>query len=216
MELYNAQAMPLSNDPKLKAVQEKILRGEPLSVMEKVTAGRDQTIRDLAGYKLKSDHCYRAVSEKMFQLYQEKGFIVGTGADDEYQEYVENGKTFNNNKGVDWYLGGVALKYGDIILECPADKEYFTPADDNGTHLSFDPNVRFLKSSGAKKPIPMTMITHVFDVKELKAQKDKENLEQFLKVRELDRQKMAQLREQQLISLNQSALTDENIVGKAR
>lgn len=216
MELYNAQTMPLSNDPKLKAVQEKILRGEPLSVMEKVTAGRDQTIKDLAGYKLKQDHCYRAVSEKMFQLYQAKGFIVGTGADDEYQEYVEDGKTFNNNKGVDWYLGGVALKYGDIILECPADKEYFTPADDNGTHLSFDPNVRFMKSSGAKKPIPMTMITHVFDVKDLKSQKDKENLEQFLKIREIDRQKMAQLREQQLNALNQSTLTDDSVIGKAR
>ncbi len=135
MELYNAQTMPLSNDLKLKAVQEKILRGEPLTVMEKVIAGRDQTFKELAGYKLKPDHCYRAVSEKMFKLYQEKGFIVGNGTDDEYQEYVEDGKTYNNNRGVDWYLGGVALKYGDIILECPADKEYFVPADDNGTRI---------------------------------------------------------------------------------
>lgn len=62
----------------------------------------------------------------------------------------------------------------------------------------------------------MTMITHVFDAKELKAQHDKENLEQFLKVRELDRQKMVQLREQQLMSLNQSTLTDDNVVGKTR
>ena len=45
---------------------------------------------------------------------------------------------------------------------------------------------------------------------------NRDNLEQFLKVREIDRQKMSQLREQQLMSLNQSTLTDENIVGKAR
>ena len=192
MELYNTQTMPLSSNPKLNAVQKKILSGEKLSMMERVAAGRDQTIKKIANYSLKPDHCYRAVSEKMFQLYQEKGFIVGTGIDDEYQEYVEDGKTFNNNKGVDWYLGGVALKYGDIILECPADKEYFVPADDNGNKLSYDPSVKFFKSSGAKKPIPMTMITNVFDVKQLKQQTDKENLEQFLKIREFDRQRMTQ------------------------
>lgn len=45
---------------------------------------------------------------------------------------------------------------------------------------------------------------------------NRDNLEQFLKVSEIDRQKMSQLREQQLMSLNQSILTDENIVGKAR
>lgn len=216
MELYNVQTMPLSNEPKLRAVQEKILRGEMLSVMEKVVAGRDHTIRDLTGYKLKPDHCYRAVSERTYQRYLDAGFVLGERANDEYREYVEDGKTFNNNSGVDWFLGGVALKYGEIILECPADKEYFVPAFDNGTHLSFDPNVRHFKSSGTKKPIPMTMITHVFDAKELKAQHDKENLEQFLKVRELDRQKMVQLREQQLMSLNQSTLTDDNVVGKTR
>lgn len=45
---------------------------------------------------------------------------------------------------------------------------------------------------------------------------NKVNLEDFLKIREVDRQRMAQLREQQLMSLNQSVLTDENMMGKAR
>ncbi len=195
MELYNANTMPLSNNPKLKAVQEKLLKGEELTVMEKVIAGRDHPIKELANYKLKPDHCYRAVNERTYQKYLENGFVLGESTDDEYIE-------FENNKGVDWYLGGVELKYGDIVLECPADKEYFTPACDNGSGMSYDPNVRFFKSSGAKNPIPMTMITNVFDVKELKSQKDKENLEKFLKIRELDRQRMMQLRQQQLENAN--------------
>ena len=62
----------------------------------------------------------------------------------------------------------------------------------------------------------MTMITNVFDVKQLKQQTDKENLEQFLKIREFDRQRMTQLREQQLMNLNQSVLADNNTVGKVR
>ncbi len=74
----------------------------------------------------------------------------------------------------------------------------------------FDPNVRFLKSSGAKKPIPMTMITNVFDARELKANLDKENLEQFLRFREIDKQNMTQLLEQQLQE------TDSMTEGKSR
>lgn len=44
---------------------------------------------------------------------------------------------------------------------------------------------------------------------------NKLNLEDFLKIREINRQKMAQLREQQLMTLNQSVLSDD-VVGKAR
>ena len=175
MELYNAQTMPLSKNPRLRAVQEKIIKGEPLTMPEKMIAGRDHPVKEIAGYQLKPDHAYRAVSVEMLELYKEKGFICGAGPDDEYQEYEENGEIFNNNRGVDWYLGGAALKYGYIVLECPADKEYFIPAYDNGNGMSFDPTVRFLKSSGAKKPIPITMLTNVFDVRQIKEQQDEEN-----------------------------------------
>ena len=200
MELYNSQTMPLSNDERLRAVQEKVINGEDLTMPDKMIAGRDHPIKVINGYELKSDHAYRVISEELFEIYREKGYIFGTGPDDEYLEYEENGKVYNNNKGVDWYLGGAELKYGDIVLECPADKEYFTPAFDNGSKMSFDPTDRFLKSSGAKKPIPVSMITRVFNVKQIKQRNNQLNNEEFLKLRELDRQRLAQLRQHQLMT----------------
>ncbi len=211
MELYNSQNMPLSNDSRLKVIQEKIIRGEALTLSEKIMAGRDHPVKEINGYQFKPDHAYRVVSERLFEIYKEKQLIVGTGPDDEYLEYEENGKTFNNNKGVDWYLGGAELKYGDIILECPADKEYFTPAFDNGNGMSMDPTIKFLKSSGAKKPIPTSMITRVINVKMIKERKNELNRAEFLKLRDLDRQRLAQLRQQQLMasitSVEQGQLT---------
>lgn len=209
MELYNAQTMPLSNDSRLRAVQEKIIKGESLTISEKMIAGRDHPVKELAGYHLKPDHAYRAISEELYELYKKEGFIYGTNPNDEYQEYEENGKIFNNNRGVDWYLGGVSLKYGEIILECPADKEYFTPAYDNGSGMSFDPTVRFLKSSGAKKPIPITMLTNVFDARKIKEQQAKQDTENFMKMRELDQQRMMQLRYQQLETLSIETQTEQ-------
>ena len=73
-------------------------------------------------------------------------------------EYIQDGQRFNNNKGVDWYLGGVSLRYGNVIIECPASKEYFCPAYDNGCHLSMNPTVRHMKSSGYINPVPMSMV----------------------------------------------------------
>ncbi len=194
MELYNALSMPLSSDPRLKAIQEKVIRGESLTVSEKMKVGRDFPVKEIDGYELKPDHAYRAISEQMFEIYKENGMIIGADSDDEYVEYEENGTVFNNNRGVDWYLGGAALKYGDIILECPADKEYFTPACDNGNRLSADPTVKFLKSSGARKPVPLSMITKIIDVRAIKEKRK----EEFLRLRGADRQRLTQLREQQL------------------
>ncbi len=187
MELYNSYTMPLSSDPRLREAQEKFIRGEPLTVSDKMIAGRDHPVKELLGYQLKPDYAYRAVSAELFEQYKKQGFIYGISPDDEYQEFEENGKVFNNNKGVNWYLGGVVLKYGDIILECPADKEYFTPAYDNGCGMSFDPTVRFLKSSGMRKPIPITMLTKVFDVREIKEQQAEQNEEDSLKMSKIVR-----------------------------
>ena len=186
MELYNSNTMPLSNDPIFREIQEKVIKGEPLTIVEKVKNGRDHPVKELYGYQLKPDHCYRAVSAELFEIYKKQGFIYGYGSDDEYQEYVENGKVFNNNKGVDWYLGGVSLKYGNydkIVIECPADKAYFTPAFDNGCRLSADPTVRHLKSSGMKNPIPITMLTNVFDIRKIQEQQAELNKEDKLKMR---------------------------------
>lgn len=192
MELYNSEKMPLSNNPQLRVVQEKIINGESLTIADKRIAGRDHPVKYINGYQLKPDHAYRAISYEMFEMYKEKGMVIGMEDNDEYYEYQENGIIYNNNKGINWYLGGVALKYGDIVLECPADKRYFIPAFDNGCTMSFDPTVRFLKSSGTKNPIPIDMITRVFDVKKLK----ENNLQEYLKTTQLNKQDLIQLREQ--------------------
>lgn len=162
MELYNSDLMQLSSNSERKIAQEKLLNGETLSLKEKMILGRDHPIKEINGYKLKPNCAYRAIRKKTFDLYKEKGMIIGDGIDDEFQEYADG--TYNN-KGVDWYLGGVSLKYGDIILECPADKNYFIPANDNGNAMSVDPTVKHLKSSGFQNPIPMSMITNVIDTR---------------------------------------------------
>ena len=54
--------------------------------------------------------------------------------------------------------GGCGPYEGRSCSECPASKEYFTPAYDNGCHLSYDPTIRHMKSSGYKNPVPMDMV----------------------------------------------------------
>lgn len=157
-ELYDVNNMPLSNDPKLRNIQEKYLNNEPLSLMDKIELGRDHTIKNIDGYQLKPNCVYRAISEKLYDKYLELGYVYGFNEDDEYIEYEIDGQKFNNNKGVDWYLGGVCLRYGNVIIECPAYKEYFVPAIDNGNRLSCDPYVRHMKSSSYKNPVPMDLI----------------------------------------------------------
>lgn len=165
MELYNANEMPLSDDEELRSIQLKVLNNQSLSMAEKIKIGRDHPLKECSGYQFKPDHVYRAMNHKLFDIYKKMGKIVGIDAADEYMEWEENGKKYNNNKGVDWYLGGVCLRYGDLIIECPADKEYFQPAYDNGNGLSADPTIKFMKSSGFKKPVPLSMITRVFAIK---------------------------------------------------
>lgn len=162
--------MPLSKDERLRKIQEKVSRGENLNILEKRLVGRDHPTKELFGYQLKPDHCYRTISRDLLEVYKKTGYIYGTSEDDEYQEYVENGQNYNNNKGVDWYLGGVELKYGEIVLECPAYKDYFVAANDFGSRMATDPNIRHMKSSGSKNPVPMSLITNVFDIKLMKEQ----------------------------------------------
>ena len=164
MDLYNANEMPLSNNNLLKNAQVKVLKNEELSLQEKMILGRDHPIKEYDGYIFKPDHVYRAISEELLNFYIEKGYIYGNDLNDEYIEYEENGKLYNNNRGVDWYLGGASLRYGDVIIECPAYKNYFIPASDNGNNLSFDPLVKHMKSSGYKNPVPISMITKIIKI----------------------------------------------------
>ncbi|MFZ2544794.1 MAG: hypothetical protein WAW80_02360 [Candidatus Saccharimonadales bacterium] len=151
--LYHIDQMPPAEDPTLRAIREKQLRGESLSLSESMKAGRDETVDALEDYELKPDHVYRAVGRKALEAYMQTGLIHGRGGlevtDDEYEE--------GNNKGVDWYLGGAALKYGAVLLEAPADPRYFVPAAQSGHALAKDPRVRHMKSSGATNPVPMDM-----------------------------------------------------------
>lgn len=162
--LYNSYEMPLSNNIDTLTAQKKVINGEMLSMKDKLHIGRDAVVRDLDGYELKPYCVYRAISPEMLKVYEESGFVIGASEDDEYQEYEEDGKTFNNNRGVDWYLGGVSLKYGSVVIECPADKEYFVPAFDNGNGMASDPLVKHFKSSGFKHPIPMNMVRVIYPI----------------------------------------------------
>ncbi len=157
-EYYNSNLMPLSMDRNLRIAQEKIINGEKISLKEKILLGRDHPVKIIGNYLLKPNCVYRAISKELYNKYLEYGYIYGNDENDEYIEYEKNGQIYNNNRGVDWYLGGVSLRYGEVIIECPALKQYFTPAYDNGCHLSFDPTVRHMKSSGFKNPVPVSMI----------------------------------------------------------
>ena len=86
------------------------------------------------------------------------------------------------------------------------------PSIDNGSHMTIDPTVRHMKSSPKANPVPFSMITNVFDYNKIKEQAKTE----FDAIRQQEMAKMAQLREQQLMSLSQSVLADENTMGKVR
>ena len=214
MELYDAKNMPLSSNPEIRTAQERYARGERFPTLH----GRDQRKikKELGDYKCKSNFCYRAISQETYEIYKNLGFIGDNRPNaQEYMESVdENEKAYNNNSGIDWFLGGAApgSEYGMIVIECPADMNYFQPAFDNGSDLTIDPTVRHMKSSPKANPIPFSMITNVFDYQKIKEQAKAE----FATIRQQEMEKISQLREQQLMNLNQSALNDENIVGKSR
>lgn len=146
---YHVDHMPPATDEVLRAVREKQLRGDTLSIAELMRAGRDDTVDTVGDYELKPDHAYRSVGQSGLEAYLASGLIEATGED---EDEFEEGK---NNSGVDWYLGAVALRYGDVILETPADPNYFVPALQNGHALAKDPRVRHMKSSGRLNPVPM-------------------------------------------------------------
>lgn len=150
--LYHTEHMPLPEDPALRVVREKQLAGEPLSIGEAMRAGRDTTYTEIDGISARPDHMYRTVDQQGLDAYMESGAVVGQGEDDEFHEG-------EGNKGVDWYLGGIATKYGDIILEMPADPTFAMPSIDYGSSLAKDPMVRHMKTSGTHNPVPMEHVT---------------------------------------------------------
>jgi hypothetical protein len=150
--LYHADLMPPAENETLRAVREKQLAGVALNMTELMRAGRDTTVDAIGEYELKPDHVYRAVGRDALEAYQLHGMVVATGEEDD--EFIEG----LNNAGVDWFLGGAAPKYGSVVLETPADPDYFVPAHDNGHALAKDPKVRHMKSSGRLNPVPMDKV----------------------------------------------------------
>ena len=209
MELYNVKIMPLSNDSNRRMAQERFARGERFATLY----GRDQSKikKELGTYQCKPNYCYRAISQETYELYKNSGFISDNRPNaKEYMESVdENGKVFTNNSGIDWFLGGAApgSEYGMIVIECPADVNYFQPAFVNGCDLPIDPNVRHMKSSPKANPIPFSMITNVFDYKKIKEQAKAE----FDTIRQQEVEKMTKLRQQQLIPTNQLQETQQRV-----
>lgn len=188
MELYNVKDMSLSNDPEIRSIQEKQLQGLNLSITDKMilmkkSYGRDNTINKIGEYICKPDHCYRCVSPDTLERYRKCGYIK----DERREDFIEG----VNNQGIDWYLGGTmpCKTYGYIIIECPADKEYFVPANDNGLKMSNDVNVRHMKSSPQKNPVPMNMVTNIFDYTKILEQQ-RVHLEELRKESEMLKQQL--------------------------
>ena len=148
--LYHVDHMPVGPEPERRVVREKQLAGQSLTIAEGMLAGRDTVVTELEGVTLKPDHVYRAIGSELLKVYQEADAVVGMGEGSEYAE--------GNNGGVDWYLGGVALRYGEVVLEAPASPDLFKPANNWGHNLAKNPKVRHMKSSGATKPVPMERV----------------------------------------------------------
>ena len=200
MELYNSAAMSLSNDPVKREIQERVLRGEKVSPMEAVKIGlRDRVIKRIGDYECKPNCCYRAITEEALEIYKTQGYVI----DERKEEYVEG----INNQGVDWYLGGACpgKTYGCIIIECPADKNYFTPAKDNGLGMANDLSVRHMKSSPNNNPVPLNMITNVFDYRKILEQQK----QQFDEIRQNENNKRSiQRQEQIMVTIEQQEISN--------
>ncbi len=127
-----------------KIISDKVNAGEELSMLERIKSGRDRvyTGNDIEGMNIKPDHAYRAVDLNTLKKYIYHGNVEG---EHEKPDVWKEG----DNRGVDWYLGGVAPKYGEYIIEAPANPDKFTIADlhDNSI-LSSDLSVRHIKSEG--------------------------------------------------------------------
>ena len=134
--LIDVENLPLSSDPSTRAVQEKVLNNEPLTLKERLKL-RDRAVTSLGDIELKSDHVYRATSYNALKDYIENNAIKDSGL----------GKGYSD---VSWYLGGTATRYGKVIIEAPADPNYFKLNSDYGGFMSGNPKVRHALSSNTE------------------------------------------------------------------
>ena len=145
--LIDAMLVPLSKNEEVRKTQERVINGESLTIQDRIKM-RDSAKTEIDGIKLYSDHMYRAI-----------------GTTDALRDYLKRGTINDNGQGkgyaeVDWYLGGMAPRYGKIILEVPANPNNFELADDYGGFMSGNPYVKHAHSSNVN-PISTSEISRV-------------------------------------------------------
>ena len=158
---FDSTLLPRSEDEGLNAIHDKYHEGESLSVGEKMRAGRDTIVTSLGEIQMHTDAAYRSTGLDEILHHISTGRIEGVRG--EGDEYHENDDGTSNNNGVDWYLGGVAPRYGEFVIEVPARPDYFQLAFDNGTRLAQGGAARHVKSSGYRHPVPITMANVIFE-----------------------------------------------------
>ncbi|MBR6166324.1 hypothetical protein IKQ65_01685 [Candidatus Saccharibacteria bacterium] len=136
---------------KKKMLDEKASSPVGLTIMEKMAAGRDQTIHEWGGYELKKDCCYRKVSREGLEEYKKLGYV---GRDPQNVGIARGGKIDT----VDWYLGASTSRYGDVLLETPARADRFVPVEKPGANMNTDPDALHMHSSAFFEPIPMSEV----------------------------------------------------------
>lgn len=149
--LMDVRKAPLSDDPKRRAIEEKVINNQPLTLGEQVRyGGRDHIIKTIGDYKCRDDYAYRAIKGKVVLKSILNSGYIGLGT--------------NGHMEVDWFLGGGSHRYGNIIIETPCYPEKFKFADTPyGNDLTDTPLARHIHSFGDKEhAVKVDDITNIF------------------------------------------------------
>ena len=162
--LYEKGLTPIDESDRVtyetrKILAEKQASGAQLTMEEIMQAGRDGVLYEWNGQKLKPDHCYRKIQQPDLDHYRESGF-VDNNIDLKTLERKDGRKVKGRIDTVDWYLGATTSRYGDILIEAPANPDYFVPVETPGKqgNMLTDPDAIHMHSSGIVDPIPMSEV----------------------------------------------------------
>lgn len=172
-ERLHALTLPLSTAG--ENLLNKLHAREPLTIKEKIDSGRDSVFvgREIPGIVFKPDHAYRMIDEATLEKYMREDSIEGEHATPDI--FTHEGEVAN--AGVDWYLGGACPRYGNIVIETPADMRKFVIADKDKNMMAKNPFVRHIKSQGGTElAIPLSD-THAYRL--VKNEDDKHIAEQI-------------------------------------
>ena len=145
--LLDVSLLPLSSNEAERIVQEKIINGEELSILERIRL-RDGAVTNLNEYNLKSDHIYRATSYNALVDYINK-------------DYINDDNGLGTNENVHWYLGGTSKRYGKVIIEAEAIPSKVSLMPNYGGLMSGNPYVRHIITN-QENPINMDEVSRIF------------------------------------------------------